>query len=442
MEFINFLPEMIIGLSLIFSIVKFIIKGHIDFAFRRYVVFAFVISLITSLYVFGSAQNKFEMMAKLFILACSITTMFYTTDYKKQDFIYKFFINASLFGTLFCVSVSNFLEMFVGLELSAIPLYFCVYYNDRKNPTYFTYNLLGTAIEVFAISVIYVLIKSLDFYDVSMYLSKLNFPLLKLGIILLSIAFCVKSSLFPFSKWVIDLFQQSTLTNLSFVMLISKCALFIVMLKIFKIAFYPLPGVQHIAEILIVISLVGASLLAIYQNELKKLLALISIEHSALILLSLLCHSNMSILGCIIFITAEILALLCLFILIDNVYFKEKNETFLLKKLSNISKQSTLLSLGITIAIISLAGIPPVLGFWGKYYILLAFFEEKNYFMVFAICIATLFAAIYSVKILKNLWKTGEDIEMKINANINVIYVITLILVMSPIALGYMRSKM
>lgn len=442
MDFVNFLPETIIGLGLIFSIIKFIIKGTGDFDFRRYVVLAFVISSVTSLYVFGFAQSKFEMVAKLFILACSSIIMFCTNDYKKQDFTYKFFINASLFGSLFCVSVSNFLEMFVGLELSTIPLYFCVYYNERKNPTYFTYNLLGTAIEVFAISVIYSSISSLDFYDISVYLSKSNLPLLKLGIILLAVAFCVKTALFPFSKWAIDLFQKSTITNLSFVMLISKCALFIVMVKVFKIAFHPLPDVQHIAEIIIVISLVGAGLLAIYQNELKKLLALISIEHSALILLSLLCRSNSSVLGSVTFITAEILALLCLFVLIDNVYFKEKSETFFLKNLSMLSKKSTLLSLGITVAVISLAGIPPVLGFWGKYYILLAFFEEQNYFIAFAICITTLFAAIYSAKILKNLWKTDEQSEIKISNNVNVIYVITLILIIAPIALGYLRDKM
>lgn len=435
------LPEIIIGLGIVNWIIILIFKKKSKIPLESFSLVA-CLSLICMLtYNFSAITNKFDMFIKMFTLIIILGIFYFIPSYKKQNDTYKLLVNISLFGTLSIISANNFLSMFIAVELSTIPFYFIIYNenNLKKEPTYFIYMLFSSCLEIFAISLIYASSKSVDFLEIGY--TFVNPKLLSLGLIILFLAFCIKFAMIPFSKWVVDIFDDKDICTLSFILLISKCSIFFVMLKIFQMISCSSIDFIIPVNILIGISIVISSLLVVYQNNLKKMLAYITIEHGSLICAGAISITDQAFINTIILIFADILSLYGVFIFLDAISNQVKSIK-LLENLSNISINSTNLKLALTVIIISLAGIPPTLCFWGKYYVTLSIIADGNYFLTVCVCISMIFSGIYAIKILKNIWnKKNHATNIEILINDKILYIVAILQIILPLAINYIHQN-
>ena len=288
----------------------------------------------------------------------------------------------SILGMLILVSAVDLLIIFIGLELMSLSLYLMIAMSHEQKISkeaaikYFVLGSFASAIFLYGISFVFGTagtINLLDLMDTSTNLIATN-KLYLFGIAFIIIGFCFKVSIAPFHAWTPDVYQGAPTPITSFMATAVKTASFAAFLRV--IATKPLLGSVNLFDVLqwlAVITMTVGNIAALVQTNLKRTLAYSSISHSGYILVGVITagisqDSAFSAASVIFYLIAYSLMTMGSFAIVSMIE-KNENASVQTDNLAGFAKNQPLLALCLTVFLLSLAGLPPTLGFFGKLYL-------------------------------------------------------------------------
>ena len=416
------LPEVFLTLS-IFSILMIgvFIKNSFNLIFNL----SSLILIITIGIIFNNPNNQekifldsftrdgFSNFFKIIILISSLfvlnSSKNYILDNKLGKFEYPIIILLSILGMFFMVSSNDIILFYLGLELQSLSLYILASM-DRDNLKssesgikYFVLSALSSGLLLYGCSLLYGFTGSTNFDLIADQLNKDNTgAVFAMVFILVGLAF--KVSAVPFHMWTPDVYEGAPTAITSYFAVVPKVAGFAVLIKFMLIPFSNiLAEWQTIIIFMSIASMILGSVAAIGQKNIKRLLAYSSIGHIGYALAGVATGVVSGFESAIIYIAIyaimNIGAFSCLYLLKKNGEYKEN-----ISDLSGISKKHPILAISFLLILFSLAGIPPLGGFFAKFYVFTAVLEQQMYTLAIIGLLTTVISAFYYLKIIKTIY--------------------------------------
>ena len=336
-----------------------------------------------------------------------------SNDYVKKNKIdkieYPIIILASTLGMVIMISSYDLIIFYLGLELQSLCLYILASFKREELKSteaglkYFVLSALASGLLLYGCSLIYGFTGSTNFEIISENLKDSNIGLV-FGIVFIIVGLAFKVSAVPFHMWTPDVYEGSPTSVTSFFALIPKIAAITVFIRFMYVPFVNVISQwQMIIIFLSVASMILGAVAAIGQSNLKRLIAYSSIGHMGYALAGLAVGNNYGIQSTIIYLSIYLVMNLgafgCIFMLNrENVFYENIND------LSGLSKNHPLLALSFLIILFSLAGIPPLAGFFAKFYIFLAVVEAEMYALAIIGLVTTVISAFYYLRIIKIIY--------------------------------------
>jgi NADH-quinone oxidoreductase subunit N len=301
----------------------------------------------------------------------------------------------------------------MGLELQSLALYVLATFNrdqlksSEAGLKYFVLSALSSGLLLYGCSLIYGFSGSTNFDVISSQLNSSEY-VLTFGIVFILVGLAFKISAVPFHMWAPDVYEGSPTSVTLFFTMVPKIAALTVFIRFLYVPFLNLIDQwQMIIIFLSIASMLFGAVAAIGQTNIKRLIAYSSIGHIGYTLAGLATGSNEGIQSSIIYITIYVIMNLALFSCL--LMLKRNNEYYEnIEDLSGLSKNHPLLSLSLLIILFSLAGIPPLAGFFAKFYIFTAVIEQSMYFLAIVGLLSTVIAAFYYLRIIKIIYFDKE----------------------------------
>lgn len=344
------------------------------------------------------------------------SSSFFTEDTSKTD--HYALILFALAGAVILTSFSNMTMLFLGVEILSIPMY--VLAGSRKNDTFsneaaFKYFLMGafsTGFLLFGITLIYGASGSFDLTDIGRYAASNPNGLAGLfytGVLLMLVGLTFKISAVPFHFWAPDVYQGSPTSITMFMATIVKTAAFAAIFRLFYGTFYSVADTWvPVITIMAVITMLLGNITAVFQSNVKRMLAWSSISHAGYMLLALVAL-NASGFSAVFYYTVaysvgSIIAFSVLKIIIENFNSGD------VSSFNGLAKKSPLLATVMVIALLSLAGIPPAAGFFAKYFIFTSALKSGFLWLVIIAVINSAIGVYYYFRIIiAMLFKEGAN---------------------------------
>ena len=415
-------PEIFLSLS-IFTILMLgvFIKKSFNLIFNL----SLLIMIITIAIIFNNTSNtekifldafvrdEFSNFFKILILISSLfvlnSSKNFIIDNKLNKFEYPIIILISILGMFFMVSSNDLILFYLGLELQSLSLYILAAI-DRDNLRssesgikYFVLSALSSGLLLYGCSLLYGFTGSTNFEIISSELNKQNTgAIFAMVFILVGLAF--KVSAVPFHMWTPDVYEGSPTSITSYFATVPKVAGLAVLIKFM---FVPFSNIllewQTIIIFISIASMILGAVAAIGQKNLKRLLAYSSIGHMGYALAGIATGAingyKSSIVYISIYVVMNIGAFSCLYLMKKDGVYKEN-----ISDLSGISKKHPLLSISFLIILFSLAGIPPLGGFFAKFYVFSSVLELEMYTLAIIGLLSTVISAVYYLKIIKTIY--------------------------------------
>lgn len=333
---------------------------------------------------------------------------------KDHKHIAEFYILllSTLLGMFFMISSSNLLMFYLGLELSTIPLAALSNFDLHKRRSseaafkMIMSSAFSSGLLLFGISLLYGSTGSLSFAELTM---KLNGnPLQIFSFILFLAGLGFKISAVPFHLWTADVYEGSPVAVTSYFSVISKGAVLFVIVSVFYHVFSPIAGNWYNMIFLISIAtMIIGNLFALRQQNMKRFLAFSSIAQMGFILVGLSSQSIAGSASVIYFILIYIFSNLGAFgviSLVSAITGKENMDDY-----KAFYKTNPLLSWALAISLFSLAGIPPLAGFFGKFFLIFAGATKGNYLLIVIAALNMVISLYYYLKVIKAIFMDANE---------------------------------
>ena len=379
------------------------------------------ISAFGGLYVASPAVNVMK-----FILAFGsliVVLMAQPWVEKTQRLAGEFYmlLISTLLGMFIMMSSGNFLLFFLGLETASVPLACMVAFDKWKQNSaegaakYILVATFSSGVMLYGISFIYAAAGTLYFDDVAAALSPLtsdHLPLCIMGLVFFFSGLGFKISLVPFHFWTADTYQGAPTPVTGYLSVISKGAAAITLAIILMKVFQPLVYYwEYMLYIVIVLSITVANLFAIRQSELKRFMAFSSISQAGYIMLAVVGNSQLGVAALTYYVLVYIVANMAVFTVINVVEHNSGGRTDM-AVYNGFYQTNPKLSFLMTLALFSLAGIPPFAGMFSKFFVFMAAAEQGSaaaYFVVFIALVNTVVSLYYYLLIVKAMYITKTD---------------------------------
>ena len=429
MENLNLiLPEIFISLSIMFLLILGVYKKEgSKLTFNISLVVLLITAIITFNETFAISRTTLfndsvviDYMAslmKIITLLGAFLALIISSSYLKTFKIFKIeypiLILSSVLGMMVMISSNDLMVFYMGLELQSLALYVLATFNrdqlksSEAGLKYFVLSALSSGLLLYGCSLIYGFSGSTNFNIISNQLNS-NEYVLTFGIVFILVGLAFKISAVPFHMWAPDVYQGSPTTVTLFFTMVPKIAALTVFIRFLYVPFLNLIDQwQMIIVFLSIASMLFGAVAAIGQTNIKRLIAYSSIGHIGYTLAGLATGSNEGIQSSIVYISIYIIMNLALFSCLlmlkrNNEYHEE------IEDLSGLSKNHPLLSLSLLIILFSLAGIPPLAGFFAKFYIFKAVLEQSMYFLAIVGLLSTVIAAFYYLRVIKIIYFDKE----------------------------------
>lgn len=323
---------------------------------------------------------------------------------------------STMLGMFFMISGGNMLMFYLGLELSTIPLAAAANFDlSKRRSSEAAMKLIfssafASSLLLFGISMIYGTTGTLVFSQIAQHLS--NNPLQIFAFILILAGFAFKISAVPFHLWTADVYEGAPLAVTSFLSVISKGAVLFVFASVLYTVFKPLAAAWY--NMLFIISLVTiviGNLFALRQDNFKRFLAFSSIAQVGFILIGLSGSSQSATASVTYFVLIYVFSNLAAFGVVSVVSSLTGKEN--ISDYKSFYKTNPLLSWILTIALFSLAGVPPTAGFFGKFFLLLAGAGKANYLLITIAALNMIISFYYYLRVVKAIFmdENAQPIE-------------------------------
>ena len=429
MEYLELvLPEIFLSISIMFLLILGVFKKDSSKLIQN---ISLVILLITAVITFNetlsiekillfnnsvtidylsSFMKIITLIAAFFVLLISSS---YLSIFKILKIEYPILILSSVLGMMIMISSNDLIVFYMGLELQSLALYVLATFNrdqlksSEAGLKYFVLSALSSGLLLYGCSLIYGFTGSTNFDLIADQLNSDEYAL-TFGIVFILVGLAFKISAVPFHMWAPDVYEGSPTSVSLFFAIVPKVAALTVLIRFLYVPFFNLIDQwQMILVFLSIASMLFGAIAAIGQTNLKRLVAYSSISHIGYALAGLTTASNDGIQNSIIYIVIYIFMNLGLFSCLlmmkrNNKYYED------IEDLSGLSKNHPLLSLSLLVILFSLAGIPPLAGFFAKFYIFKSVIEQSMYFLAIVGLLSTVIAAFYYLRIIKIIYFDKE----------------------------------
>ena len=438
-QFLNMVPEFYLVLMLIaIFVVDFIMhrsEKKLDVLFSvtaaLLVVLPVRIALLSEpaeafggLYVASQAVNVMKVILAVGTLIVVIMAQPWLKTAEKLAGEFYMLILSTLLGMFVMMSSGNFLMFFLGLEMASVPMACMVAFDKWKKSSaegaakYILTATFSSGVMLYGISFVYAATGTLYFDDVAASLS-INTPIYAgatplsiMGLVFFFSGLGFKISLVPFHFWTADTYQGAPTPVTGYLSVISKGAAALTLCIILMKVFQPLVMYwEYLLYIVIVLSITVANLFAIRQSELKRFMAFSSISQAGYIMLAVVGNGQLGVAALTYYVLVYIVANMAVFTVINIVEQKNGGRTDM-AAYNGFYQTNPKLSFLMTLALFSLAGIPPFAGMFSKFFVFMAAAEQGSaaaYFVVFIALINTVVSLYYYLLIVKAMYITKTD---------------------------------
>ena len=445
------LPEIFISIAIMFFLLLGVFKKNSSSLIYNLSTITLVVLLAliynlnsttdTSLFNESYKIDKLSTFMKFLLFGSGVFVMLTSSKYiqisKINKIEYPVLILSSILGMMVMISSNDLIVFYIGLELQSLSLYVLASFNrdnllsTESGLKYFVLSALSSGLLLYGCSIVYGFAESTNFNQI-LYNSSQEQYGLTFGMVFILVGLAFKISAVPFHMWAPDVYEGSPTSVTIFFAILPKIAALTVFIRFLYVPFANMiEQWQMIIVFISIASMVLGAVAAIGQKNLKRLVAYSSISHMGYALAGLSTGTNQGIQSSITYISIYLVMNLaffsCLFMLRRNDKYYEKIED-----LSGLSKNHPALSFSLLIILFSLAGIPPLAGFFAKFYIFLAVIEQSMYYLAIVGLLSTVIAAFYYLRIIKIIYfdpekekyETNHSIGLKVTLIVSTLFIL------------------
>ena len=437
-QFLNMIPEAFLVLTLIlvffgdFCLMKSERKNSVLSKMTAALLICQMLLMTTvspaeafgGMYVASQAANVMKIVLTLGTLIVVVMAQpWLENEARKYAGEFYMLVVSTLLGMYIMMSSGNFLLFFLGLETASVPMACLVAFDKfKKNSAegaakYILTATFSSGVMLYGLSFIYGSVGTLYFDDVMQRVAyfaqyKSQLPMLLMGLVFFFSGLGFKLSLVPFHFWTADTYEGAPTPVTGYLSVVSKGAAAFALMTILMKAFAPLTEYwEYMLYIVIVLSITIANLFAIRQSELKRFMAFSSISQAGYIMLAVIGSSQMGMAALMYYVLVYVVANMAVFTVISTVE-QNNNGTTLMSSYDGLYQTNPKLAFLMTLALFSLAGIPPFAGMFSKFFVFMAAAQEGSfwaYFVVFIALINTVVSLYYYLLIVKAMYIKQTD---------------------------------
>ncbi len=434
-EFYNILPLIILGAGILISVIveMYSEKGEKILPWISVIIFGaaglYALATVDSVSVVfqnmlatGGNTNIFYFVFTFGAAIVSLLSIDYLKKYGSSYGEFYILVQTSVLGMMLMAGSKDLLMVFVGLELMSVSFYALAGINRKRlnaNEAALKYFLLGafaTGFLVYGIALIYGTAHTTSIEVIARQFSTLSKSLIfDAGMILFLIGFSFKIAAFPFHMWVPDVYQGSATTVAGLFSTGGKAAAFSAIIVTVGIIFSNsnIEIFRPYFSVIAVFSMLFGSIVAIAQDDIKRMLAYSSIAHAGYMLIGLAAGNAAGMSGIIFYLAAYTFMNLGAFGIIALI--EGKNETNLnINSYAGLGSRSPMLAAILSIFMFSLAGIPPFAGFFGKYYVFVAAIEAHQTWLAIVGVFSSVISVYFYLRIVVLMYFKDAEAELSV----------------------------
>ncbi len=385
----------------------------------------------------------------LIVIAYAITLLFskeYLSISSKRGAEFLFFLSTSALGMMMMASCADLLSLYVAMELSSYSLYILTAMRqDRRNAEasikYLIFGAAASGVFLWGAGILIGLSGGSSFSVLSiMFTAEIIQPALFLGLIFICFSFLFKLSAFPLHFWAPDVYESASTPVTNFVATASKAAAIAILIRIFMLSGIA-PPFAGILGLLAFISMTLGNTVALLQKDVKRLLAYSSIAQAGYVLVGLLSGTFGGYSTGMFYAAAYVLMNSAVFLVVLLVSKSIKHDNPQLSHFDGLAERSPLLALVLLIGLLSLAGIPPLAGFTGKWILFASAMQKGHWFLVLWAVLNSVVSLFYYLTLVRHAYvekpSTGDPISLNASTR-----VLCFLLLGSILALGIFPDKL
>jgi len=402
---------------------------------------------------FGGAfiSDPFAVFMKVLTLVGSVVTLAMSVGFAREEkfdkFEYPVLILLSTLGMLIMVSANDMMTLYLGLELQSLALYVVAAVNrDSVKATeaglkYFVLGALSSGMLLYGISLVYGYTGNTGFAEIAAALGQGERQLgLVFGLVFVLAGLAFKISAVPFHMWTPDVYEGAPTPVTAFFAAAPKMAAMALIVRVVVGPFEPVAADwQQIVVFISIASMLLGAFAAIGQKNIKRLMAYSSIGHMGFALVGLAANTQTGVRGVAIYMLIYLVMTLGTFAFILAMRRKDGNVEQI-DDLAGLAQTNPMMATIMTIMMFSLAGIPPLAGFWAKWYVFLAAIEANLLALAIIGVLASVVGAYYYLRIIKIMWfdePVGSFVpmagELRIVLGVSGAFVLFYVLIGGPI---------
>ena len=376
------------------------------------------------MYVATQAANVMKIILSIgTVIVMIMAEPWLKNECSKREGEFYLLVISTLLGMFIMMSSGNFLLFFLGLETASVPMACLVALDKYKKNSaegaakYILTATFSSGIMLYGLSFVYGATGTLYFDDIAPRMAymaqyKSQLPMLLMGLVFFFSGLGFKLSLVPFHFWTADTYEGAPTPVTGYLSVVSKGAAAFALMFILMHAFAPLIEYwEYLLYIVIVLSITIANLFAIRQSELKRFMAFSSISQAGYIMLAVIGGSQMGMASLMYYVLVYVVANMAVFTVISTV---EQNNggTTQMSSYNGLYQTNPRLAFLMTLALFSLAGIPPFAGMFSKFFVFMAAAQQGSfwaYFVVFIALINTVVSLYYYLLIVKAMYIKQTD---------------------------------
>ena len=366
---------------------------------------------------YGAIQStSLIAISKIFITFCFILLLPFSRFYFKtgEFYQYEFYLLSllSFLGVITMISASNFLVMYLGLELQSLAVYVLTairrssVLSTEAGLRYFLLGSLASGFLLFGIALLYGLTGSIAFTDyIFLFTGNTTIDPVPIQVAMVFIlgTLLFKLSAAPFHSWAPDVYQGAPTPVVAFIAILPKIAIVSLLIRFYNSFLFMLSGHWTTFFLIVtVISLVVGVLGGLYQTSIKRMLAYSTITHVGFITFAFALHAHHAVLYYITIYALVNLGLFGLLMLLRKV--SDKGDFDHIPNFAVIGQTNPVIAYSLAIFLFSLAGLPPLAGFFAKYYIILYGIADHFIFLSFFALVISTVGAFYYLRVIRVLF--------------------------------------
>jgi len=384
------------------------------------------------MYIFDPFSQFFKM---LFILSgvAVVLISFFSDELNKpgrsMGEYYTLLVGMTI-GMFVIASTGNLILIYLAIETMSLCSYVLAGYtkevrrSSEASLKYVIYGSLSSGIMIYGISILFGLTGTLNLGEISIFLSQYDSSVLPLFVssLMILVGFSYKISAVPFHFWAPDVYEGSSVAITAYLSVASKAAGFAVLMRFIKMGFIdPIASTadvwvsvssidwSFIIAVLAVLSMTVGNLIALWQTNVKRILAYSSIAHAGYLLMGVVVMSTVGNMGVLVYFVTYLVMNFGAFYVVQLIANKIGSDE--LDDYNGLGYKAPLLGVAMTIFLVSLTGLPPTIGFIGKLYIFTAVLDANLIWLAVVGVLNSVVSLFYYAKIFRNMWVRGMDKE-------------------------------